>query len=338
MGALRGNSVVKTQRVLLSVFVALGAMASNACAAHHHSAGFEPGDDAGEGGASEGVLPTGGQATGSGDSGSFGDAGATAPDTGISAECPSGNDLVFVATEEQKLYSFDPTTATFTLLGLVDCAGGQYVNSMAIDRAGNAWINYGDGSLWKSPTQNPTCVSTGYVPLQSGVSLFGMGFSAKTSGGTTETLYIDDLAGGGLGYIDLSSMSLLRFGPFAGDLANRDCELTGTGDARLFGFFAGSYLGDGGSASVTQIDPSSEGAMKTWPLPTIDTGSDWAFAFWGGDFYLFTADKYNENDPYTTVTKLDPSTGNLTVMAQNIGFRVVGAGVSTCAPLVAPNQ
>ena len=90
MGVSRGNALVKTQRVLLSVFVALGAMASNACAAHHHSAGFEPGDDAGDGGPSEGVLPTGGQATGSGEAGAFGDGGATTPDTGISAECPSG--------------------------------------------------------------------------------------------------------------------------------------------------------------------------------------------------------------------------------------------------------
>ncbi len=211
MGVSRGNALVKTQRVLLSVLVALGAMASNACAAHHHSAAFDQGDDAGEGGASEGVLPDGGWcAPGSGDSGTFGDGGATTPDPGVSAECPSGIELVFVATEERRLYSIDPKNATFTLLGLVDCAGGQYVNSMAIDRAGNAWINYGDGSLWKSPTQNPTCVSTGFIPLQSGVSLFGMGFTAKTSGATSETLYIDDLAGGGLGYIDPSSMSLLR--------------------------------------------------------------------------------------------------------------------------------
>jgi hypothetical protein len=335
----RGDAGVKTQRAIASVLAVLGAMSSSACAAHHHSTPFE--DTADDGGPSQGVLPTGGQVVdggGAGEAGSFGDEGGSTPDGGVSADCPSGNDMVFVASEERRLYSFNPTNATFTLLGLVDCAGGMYVNSMAIDRAGNAWINYGDGSMWKSPTQNPTCISTGYKANSAGVALFGMGFSAKTATGNAETLYIDDLSGGGLGYIDLSSMTLLRFGPFAGDLVNRDCELTGTGDARLFGFFAGSPYGDGGTTSVTQIDPSSEGAMKSWPLPTVDTGSDWAFAFWGGSFYLFTADKYNSNDPYTTVSRLDPSTGTLTVMAQSIGFRVVGAGVSTCAPTVAPNQ
>lgn len=336
----RGVAGVNSYRTVLSVCALLGVVGSSGCALRHHGAFTS--DEGDDGGAStgQGVLPTGGQVGDGGGSGPgslVGD-GAPTPEGGITADCPSGNDLVFVASEEQRLYSFDPKTATFTVLGLADCANGEYVNSMAIDRAGNAWINYGDGSLWKSPTQNPTCIATGYKALSGGVSLFGMGFSAKTAGGTAETLYIDDLSGGGLGYIDLSSMSLLRYGPFAGDLANRDCELTGTGDARLFGFFAGSPYGDGGTTSVTQIDPATEAAMQSWSLPTIDTGSDWAFAFWGGSFYLFTADKYNANDPYTTVTRLDPSTGNLTVMAQNIGFRVVGAGVSTCAPVTAPNQ
>ena len=133
--------------------------------------------------------------------------------------------------------------------------------------------------------------------------------------------------------IDLSTMTLERFGPFPGALASRNCELTGTGDGRLFGFFAGSIYDDAASAAVVGLDPNTEAPTSQWPLPTIDTGSDWAFAFWGGDFYLFTADKYDANNPYTTVSKFSPSDGSLTTIAQNIGFRVVGAGSSTCAPV-----
>jgi hypothetical protein len=128
-------------------------------------------------------------------------------------------------------------------------------------------------------------------------------------------------------------MTLMRLGPFTGALANDYCELTGTSNASLFGFFSGSPLGDAGAASVVQLDPNSEAAIAQWPLPTVDTGSDWAFAAWGGDFYLFTADKYDMTDPYTTVTRFRPSDGTVTVLAQDIGFRVVGAGVSTCAPV-----
>ena len=39
--------------------------------------------------------------------------------------------------------------------------------------------------------------------------------------------------------------------------------------------------------AVTQIDANSEGPIQQYNLPTVDTGSDWAFSFWGGDFYLY---------------------------------------------------
>lgn len=265
------------------------------------------------------------------------DTGTLVSDAAPTPTCAPGAELVYVASEERNLYSLDPATVTFALLGNIDCAQGVYVNSMAIDRTATAWINYGDGSLWKADTQHPVCTATGFLPNQQGVGLFGMGFAAKTAGDDDDLLFIDDLSGGGLGYIDQTTMSLMRLGPFTGALANQDCELTGTANASLFGFFAGSPLGDAGAASVVQIDPSSEGAVTQWPLPTVDTGSDWAFAAWGGDFYLFTADKYDMTDPYTTVTRFRPSDGTVTVLAQDIGFRVVGAGSSTCAP-VAPAQ
>ena len=253
-------------------------------------------------------------------------------DSGTTPACAPGADLVYVASEERNLYSFDPTTAAFTLLGNIDCAGGAYVNSMAIDRTATAWINYADGSLWKAGTHTPSSTSPGFLPDQQGVGMFGMGFSAKAPGSLQDTLFIDDLSGGGLGYIDTSTMTLLRFGPFLGSLANSDCELTGTADGKLFGFFTGGPYGDAGLASVAAIDPVTEGAVQQWMLPGVDTGSDWAFAAWGGDFYLFTADRYDMTDPYTTVTRFRPSDGSLTVLASSIGFRVVGAGSSTCAP------
>jgi hypothetical protein len=302
-----------------------------ACGAHHGAAP-QPGDDASDDVAIDaGAAPGPGTSEASppgadaGDAGSFGDGAAT-------SNCAPEAKLVYVVTEERELYSFDPTGNRFNLVGGVDCANGSYANSMAIDRAGNAWINYGDGSLWKVSTKTPGCTATGYVPNQQGVGLFGMGFSAKAPGSNDEQLFICDLSGGGLGFIDLSTMTLERFGPFTGSLAGRDAELTGTGDARLFGFFAGSPLGDAGSASVALLDPNAVAATHQWMLPAIDTGSDWAFSFWGGDFYLYTADKYDANDPYSTVTRYRPSDGSLTVLDSNIGFRIVGAGSSTCAP------
>jgi hypothetical protein len=295
------------------------------------------GDDGGEG--AEGGLDEGGP-----EAGDDGPAAETSSHEGglvgdgATTDCAVGADLVYVVSEERVLYSFDPGKNLINPVGSVDCANGVYANSMAVARNGDAYINFGDGSLWRSSTTKGGCFPTGYVAGQKGVGLFGMGFSAKAAGTSAEQLFIDDLGingnpGNGLGYIDLSTMTLQLFGPLAGSLAGRSAELTGTSDARLFGFFEGSYLGDAGYASVAQIDPNSEGAVTTYSLPTVDTGSDWAFSFWGGDFFLYTADKYNANTFGSAVTRFRPSDGSVTVVDADLGFRIVGAGSSTCAPL-----
>jgi len=311
-----------------AALAAVAACCALACGTKSHPA-EAPGDGGGDDALDDSGNPHGdGPATGGDDAGEAGLLG----DGSTVSNCDPAAALIYVATEEQVLYSFDPQTNVFTLLWDIDCAGGSYVNSMAVDRSANAWVNYGDGSLWEVDTKTGKCIATTFLPDQGGIGLFGMGFAAKVAGGNDETLFIDDLNGGGLGFIDLTTMTLERFGPFIGDLAGRSAELTGTGDARLFGFFAGSPLGDAGSASVTQIDPNSEAPITQYNLPTIDTGSDWAFSFWGGDFYLYTADKYDENAPDTVVTRFRPSDGSLTVLDAQLDFRIVGAGSSTCAP------
>jgi hypothetical protein len=324
----------RVRAVALKVMVGLGASGMltclPACARGHGKTEAEPAEDAAAPGDDAEVhfpVPDSGPEE-------LPDSGALVSDAAATGACATGADLIYVASEERNLYSFDPTKVVFSLLGTIDCAQGIYVNSMAIDRNATAWINFGDGSLWKADTQNPACTATGFLPNQQGVGLFGMGFAAKTAGSSEDLLFIDDLSGGGLGFIDQTTMTLERLGPFTGALANQDCELTGTSNASLFGFFAGGPLsGDAGAASVVALDPSSESALSQWPLAGVETGSDWAFAAWGGDFYLFTADKYDMTDPYTTVTRFRPSDGSLTVLAQNIGFRVVGAASSTCAPV-----
>ena len=311
-----------------AALAALAACCSLACGSKSHTA-ESPGDGGGDD-ASVDAPATGDDAAVEG--GFLGDGGTM-------SDCDPAASLIYVATEERSLYSFNPQTNVFTLLWDINCAfpgdGGlesSYVNSMAVDRSANAWINFGDGTLWKMNIKTGVCAATTFVVDQGGVALFGMGFAAKTVGSSDETLFIDDLGGGGLGFIDLTTMTLERFGPFTGNLAGASAELAGTGDARLFGFFAGSPLGDAGSASVTQIDPDSEGPLTQYPLPTVDTGSDWAFSFYAGDFYLYTADKYDENDPDTVVTRFRPSDGSVTVIDPQLGFRIVGAGSSTCVP------
>jgi hypothetical protein len=65
-------------------------------------------------------------------------------------------------------------------------------------------------------------------------------------------------------------------------------------------------------------------------LPGVDLGGAWAFAFWGGDFYLFTAP--GGNGTSSLVTRYRPSDGSVTQVAMAPGVTIVGAGVSPCAP------
>jgi hypothetical protein len=62
-------------------------------------------------------------------------------------------------------------------------------------------------------------------------------------------------------------------------------------------------------------------------LPGVDIAGGWAFAFWGGDFYTFTA----PGDTSTVVQRFRPSDGTV-VQVASLSLVVVGAGVSTCAP------
>ena len=73
-------------------------------------------------------------------------------------------------------------------------------------------------------------------------------------------------------------------------------------------------------------------------LPTVNASDGgYAFSFWGGDFWFYTAfPTPDQPDPTTSVTHFETATGKTTVPLSNIGFVIVGAGVSTCAPVIPP--
>ncbi|MEZ4337392.1 MAG: hypothetical protein R3B82_12285 [Sandaracinaceae bacterium] len=86
-------------------------------------------------------------------------------------------------------------------------------------------------------------------------------------------------------------------------------------------------------AGRTQIDKASGATTTSFPLSALGSGSGlgdraWAFAFWR--FYVFYK---GEADITTNVWRLDPSDGSLVEVLHETGYRVVGAGVSTCAPI-----
>ncbi len=236
-----------------------------------------------------------------------------------------------MVTSQNQLFSFDPHIAMFTTIGDLSCDDplGGTPFSMAVARHDHAYVVFDSGSLFDVSTLDASCTPTGYVTDQLGFHQFGMGFSSNY-GGPAETLFVADSAFGttnskGLGSIDTTSFALDFVAPFSPDVANA-VELTGTGDGRLYGLFINTN--DQFTASIGPIDKTTGAVATLAPFSTGLTIDSFAFAFWGGVFYVFHAG----NGPPTTVTRFDITTGAEDDVATLDGS-VVGVGVSTCAPV-----
>ncbi|KYF85142.1 hypothetical protein BE11_01895, partial [Sorangium cellulosum] len=248
--------------------------------------------------------------------------------------CIERAELVYVLSQDNELYSFRPDRKEFTRIGVLGCQTDMDPNSMAVDRNAVAWVNYvyGDdsaGTLFKVSTEDASCEPTG-ASLSRGWSRLGMGFSSDLSRPEAEQLFVagtTSTPGIGLGRIDGTSVTPV--GEFSGSLRGESAELTGTGDGRLFGFFTTSPV------QLAEIDKETGDIIEATPLRGIETPSAWAFSFWGGDFYFYTAPQSASRT--TNVSRYRPSDGSIdTAYMTNIGFRIVGAGVSTCAPIEQP--
>ena len=313
---------MRSSTVLAPLLVAV--MAVGACSSASPISGFENG--------TSGAGASGGFGS-SGSSGALGEGGKAASG-GNQEGCSEAAKLVYVVSDSNELYSFTPNTTTFTLIGTLSCpSGGATPNSMAVDRSGNAWVNFSDGGLFKVSTSNASCQATSFQKQQGGFQRFGMAFATSSATSQEETLYVVGIegtnGGKGLAKIDLSSMQLTKIGDFSGALRGQGAELTGTGDGRLFGFFTTQP-----NATLAQIDKASGATTANQDLSGVNTGNAWAFSFWGGDFWFYTSPG---TTPSTVTRKQTSTDGKISTARQDVGgFRIVGAGVSTCAPTAPP--
>jgi hypothetical protein len=259
---------------------------------------------------------------------------STPEDVVIPSDCPdAGSTFIYLISETNNLYSFYPPSAELTLVGTIACPSPSMPFSMAVDHTGIAYIVFQDGELFRVSTATTACEPTPFVPQQHGFTVnFGMGFSQDSSD-AGESLYVassDPNPGTGLGppsqiaTIDVTQGYALNivgttnppiFSP----------ELTGTGAGDLFGFW-GPDGNRGPNSAIVQIDKATAQVTSSSALPGISQGTGWAFAFWGGDFYTFTAPVST-----TVVTRFRPSDGSIVQVLQTDQV-IVGAGVSTCAP------
>lgn len=190
---------------------------------------------------------------------------------------------------------------------------------------------YSSGELFHVDTTTGACRPTRWVPGRSGYELFGMGFVADAAG--RERLYIAggsisqlDRADGRVALLDMASLEPTSLGSHP--RGNHSPELSGTADGRLFAFYPGEKL--------THLDVSGGRGLSSWRLPRGAGGrvKAWAFAHWGGAFYLFATESLGSlgGDQRNRVYRFDPTSGTLATVVGASPYQITGAGVSTCAP------
>lgn len=284
----------------------------------------EGGRESGGGGAGAGV-PGGG---GSGGEGGLGGNGGEGGEGGFVPECdPETTQYIYLVTDAAELYSYYPATGAFTFRGFLDCPSfGATPFSMGVDRLGTAHVVYTDGNLYRVSTLDGSCEATEFLPGQEGFITFGMGYALDEPGGREDTLYVAEITFGeesqGLARVDTESLELDYIGPFSDNFSDR-IEMTGSSDGNLYGYFLNV---DAGGGWVVEIDKETAAIVSSTFIEAGTGESALAFAWWGGDFYVFTS-----VDETTDVTRFDPDSGSVGLVT-TLGGRVVGAGVSTCAP------
>jgi hypothetical protein len=257
-------------------------------------------------------------------------------DVGVNTQtgCAEATKSIYIVSNQNAFYRYQPERDDLQVTGLLRCDDQVIApTSMAVDRSGIAWVRLGDGTLRRVTTTGTLdCTSTNFLAPSGAFAQFGMGYSSDVAGTDRETLFLADSAGGGLAKLNTSSLVLTKLGAFTGAALGQRAELTGTGDGRLFGFFTRSN-----PAKIGEIDKATGAVKDLRDLPGVSATSDWAFAFFGGNFYTFTASVSGNglpmNDGGSTVHRYNPVSGEVKIV-KTLTFRVVGAGVSTCAPLV----
>ncbi len=248
-------------------------------------------------------------------------------DSAVGDDCSEAAKLVYLFTQTAELYSFDPPSKTLTSLGQLSCATTASPNSMAVARDGNAYVNYADGTIFKVDVKTLKCSATSFT---SSWTQMGMGFSTNGTTNKDETLFVAKTTILGqtseLASVPLPPAALKPVQKFASAFANLSPELTGTGDGKLYAFFVDSNFGT--AAKLVEISKTDATAVGTVTLSQITTVGAWAFSFWGGDFYLYYASATGNSK----VGRYRPSDKSF-VEYMTTSMRIVGAGVSTCAPI-----
>ena len=237
-----------------------------------------------------------------------GGGGSVDTEGGEDCACGPHSEDIYLLSDNEELWLFNPATLEATLLSDLSCPGlpeGDSTFSLGVARNGDAWVQFGpSGNIHLVDINKPSdCVPSGYPAGQGGFPLFGMAFVSRSADDPCDDLYAHSYFPSLYGFTEGENSGVLaRIAPADFELTLLSSidynggELTGTGDGRLFAF-AGED-----PAKLIEYDRETGAEIQVIPLEGLELTSAFSFAFWGGDFYFFTeADFF----VYSDVTKLD---------------------------------
>ena len=242
---------------------------------------------------------------------------------GLSSECDLTTQHIYLISSGGEMLQFDPSESVPGIdrldLNLDNCFGAPF--SMSVDRTGRAWIlSQLDGEIYWVDLKTGECTDSNYQQSNMFSDRFGMGFASDANDPTREYLYVASVSGSisqSFGAIDPETGQL----HVRGDLTHTGLELTGTSEGRLFAYSPQNGL-------VLELNTNQGEELQRWSVPQLSFPTAWAFAHWGGFLYMFVTDGGNK------IFRLDPETGQTEMLEENGEYSIVGAGVSTCAPVV----
>ena len=257
---------------------------------------------------------------------------------------------VYFFDELGRLHRFDPrrlgsASPAFELLGTPTCPAGPPLPgwpgeatpySLSVARDGQLWALFTSGEIFRIDPVSLTCTDTAFAYTDDW-RLFGMAFAGR-SGGAVEPLSVaggstDVTETGHLGRIDPVTLQATTVGPVgAPGSAEYAPSLTGVGEDELFGFYPSS------STQVVQQIDRATGQLMGSALTVTGSPAQVAsaFAHWGGFFWLFLTDADTFGQQTARLFRVNGTTAAVAVVATNLPFIAVAAGVSACVPTSIP--
>lgn len=247
----------------------------------------------------------------------------------INTLCTQAGQFIYTVDGDGRFSRFDPRTLTYLDIAPLQCPTMSTPFSMNVDQNAMAWVIFGDGNLFRVDTATGQCSATSYVPNQSGFFTYGMG-SVFDSRAGTDTLFLS----GQLSTPGSTALGTLSFPALAvtsiGTLSMDQVELAGTGDNQLWAFAPAQGTQP---AQLARVNPTNAALLERYELPTVTSVGGWAIKFFGGAFFIFIgSDIWKVERASLDPMRLNPTTAPVRVLTSP-GRDIVGAGVSTCAPI-----